>query len=210
VRGLNSSSRQSAVRELVASFRAEIVCIQETKMEEISRFSVISWLGADFADFVFLPSVGASGGILVAWKSHLGSTGVSRIYNHSVSVQFCKENGTCWWLTCVYGRQDDQEKVLFLQELRSIRIVCNGPWLVVGDFNIILHAIDNNNSNLNRPMMHRFRRLIEDMALKEIPLIGRRFTWSNQREAPVLVKLDRVFCSVDWEMFYPNVEFRFY
>ena len=52
--GLNSSSRQSAVRELVASFRAEIVCIQETKMEEISRFSVISWLGADFADFVFL------------------------------------------------------------------------------------------------------------------------------------------------------------
>jgi hypothetical protein len=39
-------------------------------MEEISRFSVISWLGADFADFVFLPSVGASGGILVAWKSH--------------------------------------------------------------------------------------------------------------------------------------------
>jgi exonuclease III len=54
VSGLNSSSRQSAVRELVSSFRAEVVCIQETKMEEISRFSVISWLGADFADFVFL------------------------------------------------------------------------------------------------------------------------------------------------------------
>jgi exonuclease III len=72
VRGLNSSSRQSAVRELVSSFRAEVVCIQETKMEDISRFSVISWLGADFADFVFLPSVGASGGILVAWKSYLG------------------------------------------------------------------------------------------------------------------------------------------
>ena len=105
----------------------------------------------------------------------------------------------------MYGPQDDQEKVMFLQELRSIRTVCNGPWLVVGDFNIILHAIDKNNSNLNRPMMHRFRRLIEDVALKEIPLNGRRFTWSNQREALVLVKLNRVFCSVDWEMIFPNV-----
>jgi hypothetical protein len=38
----------------------------------------------------------------------------------------------------VYGPQDDQEKVMFLQELRSIRTICNGPWLVVGDFNIIL------------------------------------------------------------------------
>jgi hypothetical protein len=38
--------------------------------------------------------------------------------------------------------------------------------------------------------------------LKEIPLNGRRFTWSNQRDTPVLVKLDRVFCSVDWEMIF--------
>jgi exonuclease III len=205
VRGLNSSSRQSAVRELVSSFRAEVVCIQETKIEEISRFSVLSWLGADFADFVFLPSVGASGGIMVAWKSHLGFTGASRIDNHSVSIQFRKENGTCWWLTCVYGPQDDQEKVMFLQELRYNMNVCNGPWLVVGDFNIILQAIDKNNSNLNCPMMHRFSRLIEDVALKEIPLHGRRFTWSNQREAPVLIKLDRVFCSVDLELIFPNV-----
>jgi hypothetical protein len=105
----------------------------------------------------------------------------------------------------VYGPQDDHEKVMFLQELRYIRNVCNGPWLVVWDFNIILQAYDKNNSNLNRPMMHRFRRLIEDVALKEIPLHGGRFTWSNQREAPVLVKLDRVFCSVDWELLFPNV-----
>jgi hypothetical protein len=86
VRGLNSSSWQNVVRELVSSFWAEVVCIQETKMEEISRFSILSWLGADFADFVFLPSVGASGGIVVAWKSHLGFTGSSRIDNRSVSI----------------------------------------------------------------------------------------------------------------------------
>jgi hypothetical protein len=54
-------------------------------------------------------------------------------------------------------------------------------------------------------MMGRFRILIEDMALKEIPLHGRQYTWSNQQDVPVLVKLDRVFCSVDWELLFPNV-----
>jgi hypothetical protein len=35
--------------------------------------------------------------------------------------------------------------------------------------------------------------------LKEIPLKGRRYTWSNQRDAPTLVKLDHVFCTSCWE-----------
>lgn len=31
---------------------------------------------------------------------------------------------------------------------------------------------------------------------------GRRFTWSNEREAPTLTKIDRVLVSVDWDMEY--------
>lgn len=53
-------------------------------------------------------------------------------------------------------------------------------------------------------MMGRFRKLIDDLALKEIPLHGRTHTWSNQQDNPTLVKLDRVLCSVDWEDMYPN------
>jgi hypothetical protein len=36
------------------------------------------------------------------------------------------------------------------------------------------------------------------------PLTGRRYTWSNERESPTLERLDRVFCSVDWETAHPN------
>jgi hypothetical protein len=55
------------------------------------------------------------------------------------------------------------------------------------------------NSNYNRAMMGRFKKFINDQALKEIPLHGRHFTWLNQHAAPTLVKLDRVLCTVDWE-----------
>jgi endonuclease/exonuclease/phosphatase family metal-dependent hydrolase len=97
------------------------------------------------------------------------------------------------------------KKIMFLDELRIIKDACPGPWMVAGDFNLIYRASDKNNSNINRAMLGCFRRLIDDLALKEIPLHGRKFTWSNQQDEPVLVKLDHVFCSVDWEILFPNV-----
>jgi hypothetical protein len=70
--------------------------------------------------------------------------------------------------------------VSFLQELRDIRDVCVGPWLLCGDFNMIFKPEDKNNSNINRTLMGNFRSLINSIEPKEIPLIGRKFTWSNQ------------------------------
>jgi hypothetical protein len=109
-----------------------------------------------------------------------------------------------WWLTCVYGPQGNNNKIMFLQELRDIRAACQGPWVMLGDFNLIYKDEDKNNSNLNRAMMGRFRRLINDLSLKEIPLHGRKFTWSNLQDSPTLVKLDRVLCSVDWEQLFSD------
>jgi exonuclease III len=193
VRGLNYYVRQDSVRELVDSSRVEVVYLQETKMQVISSRLILSMLGTNFSDFIYLPSVGAPGGILVAWRQHLGFTGQKRLDNHSISVQFCNERGNEWWLTCVYGPQGDNEKIMFLQEIRDIRVECLGPWMLAGDFNLIYKDSDKNNNNFNRAMTGRFRRLIEDMALKEIPLHGRQY----QQNVSVLVKLDRVFCSVD-------------
>jgi exonuclease III len=73
-----------------------------------------------------------------------------------------------------------------------------------GDFNLICSEGDKNNQNLDMPMMGRFRRWINGMSLKEIPLHGRQFTWSNSQANPTLVRLDRVFCSVDWEDLFPD------
>jgi hypothetical protein len=54
-------------------------------------------------------------------------------------------------------------------------------------------------------MMGRFRRLIDDLGLKDIPLHCRRFTWSNHEANPTLVRLDRAFCTAESDSLYPNV-----
>lgn len=207
VRGLNSTARRDSVRVIVESARVDVVCLQETKMESISRRTVLAMLGAEFDNnFSYLPSLGASGGILVAWRTRLGTALASRIDNFSVSIQLHPENGEPWWLTCVYGPQGNDDKIAFLQELRTVRALCPGPWMLAGDFNLIYKDEDKNNPNLNRAMMGRFRKLIDDLAIKELPLHGRKFTWSSSSTSPnpTLVKLDRVFCSPDWEVRFPD------
>jgi exonuclease III len=204
VRGLNGAARQDAVRTLVDSAQVDVVCLQETKMVDVSRFLLLRMLGPAFDNFVFLPSVGASGGILVAWKNSIGVCAGSRVDEYSVSVNFHSSTSSPWWLTCVYGPQGNRDKIQFLQSLREVRALCNGPWLVLGDFNLILREEEKNNNNLDRAMMGRFRRWANDLALNDIPLVGRKYTWSNGHSNPTLVKLDRVFCTTDWEEQFPD------
>lgn len=164
-------------------------------------------LGVEFDNnFIFLPSVGASGGIIIAWKACLGAVQASRVDHFSTSIQFCPASGAPWWLTCVYGPQGDDSKIAFLQELRDIRSQCAGQWLIGGDFNLIYKDEGKNNNNLNHAMMGRFRKLINDLSIHEIQLVGRKYTWSSSihGQSPVLVRLDRVFYSVDWEHHFPN------
>lgn len=84
-----------------------------------------------------------------------------------------------------------------MSELCALDLGC---WVIAGDFNLIYQAADKSNSNLNRAMMGRFKRVLDDLELKEIP----KFMWSNERENPTLVRLDRAFCTTDWEEVFPD------
>jgi exonuclease III len=204
VRGLNNPSRRSVVRATVAEAAPSIVCASETKLESVSPYVVAESFGARYDQFIYLPAVGTTGGIVLAWCSLDICILATRVDAFSVSVQIEMEGGVAWWLTTVYGPTVEALKPAFLDELRSLRLALVGPWSVAGDFNMIADARDKNNANLNHRAMSRFRAVINELELKEACLIGRRYTWSNEREHPTLVRLDRWFCSVEWADLYPD------
>lgn len=199
VRGLNSRARRTAVRSLVVTSSASIACFQETKMEFVYSSTVLETLGSEFDEYVYLPANGTRGGILLAWKSRDVTITDPMFTTNTISARVKTPGSTSlpWWLSIVYGPQDNNAKIAFLQEIRDVRDACPGPWLICGDFNMIYRDEDKNNGNLNRRMMGRFRRVLNDLALKEIYLSGRRFTWSNEQNPPTMVHLDRVLCSTD-------------
>jgi hypothetical protein len=92
-------------------------------MQLIDRGVVVESLGQRFAEqFVYLPAVGTRGGALLAADESYYKIVQFDVREYLVSAQLQSTMGVgTWWLTVVYGPQDDQAKLCFLQELRIIR-----------------------------------------------------------------------------------------
>uniref|UniRef100_A0A453HXG8 Endonuclease/exonuclease/phosphatase domain-containing protein n=1 Tax=Aegilops tauschii subsp. strangulata TaxID=200361 RepID=A0A453HXG8_AEGTS len=105
-------------------------------MDLICSSVVLDTLGSEFDDYTYLPAQGTWGSILLAWKSRALSMTDPMFTTNALTVDTV--SGMPWWLTVVYVPQDDVDKVAFMQELREIKADCAGPWMLCGDFNLIL------------------------------------------------------------------------
>jgi exonuclease III len=71
VRGLNCKIKRSQIKNALKLWKGEVICLQETKLENISRSVVRSLWSNRFADWKFLESEGASGGVLIMWDKRV-------------------------------------------------------------------------------------------------------------------------------------------
>jgi len=63
-------------------------------------------------------------------------------------------------------------------------------WLILGDFNLIRAQENRNKPGGNIEEMFMFNDAISAKGLTEIPLQGKKYTWSNMQTPPLLEKLD--------------------
>jgi hypothetical protein len=84
---------------------------------------------------------------------------------------------------------------VFLHNLQELPQHIVGPWLLAGDFNLCRSAADKNNGRVDAHLCTSFNNTLDRLALVEIPLLDRFYTWSNKRDNPTLSNLDRVFAN---------------
>jgi len=122
VRGMNELEKRTKIRGLLKEWKADNVCLQETKMEVISRevfYSVrvvFMWIECIWG------SKRASGGILLMWdrrvvekiEEYVGRYVVACAFR-SVSVNFD------WGFAGVYGPNDDGDRRGLWDELAGLR-----------------------------------------------------------------------------------------
>lgn len=196
VRGINSAWKWVPVKNKIADASYDIVCLQETKKENVDLSFIRKICPQALDAFEFLPSTGASGGILIAWKSSVFDG--AKIFNNefALSVEFfSKHDNSNWILTCVYGPCTPEGKGSFLNWLKEIQMLDNIDWMILGDFNLIRKPKDRNKPGGDLSEMFRFNSAISVLGINEIVLQGRKFTWSNMQPSPLLEKLDWVFTS---------------
>lgn len=205
VRGLNSAARCNTVHELMLDTKCNMACFQETKLQNMDD-SLARFLGGYKLDrFDFKPARGTKGGILLLWDSDTLNVQNVRVGRFSISADVTViQSNTTFMLTGVYGPTRHRLKDAFLRHIRRLKPNSGESWLLLGDFNMIYRARDKSNGNINLARMTRFRLALDHCELKEIHLQNRKFTWSNERRRPIMVKLDRCFCNEAWDLAFPQ------
>jgi len=138
VHGLNSRARCDVVRELVLHERACVICLVETKVDVLITSMVYDLMGTYF-DYLSLPAMGASGGILVGWSCQLWarSRTIYLCFSASVVLQTVDGATPSWSMCTIYGPINEASKPDFLTELRDVNNDYGGELLLLGDFNMI-------------------------------------------------------------------------
>jgi hypothetical protein len=71
IRGINDPAKWPLVRNKLEESSASIICLQETKKSDFDSNFIKNFAPKRFDHFAFIPSDGASGGLLVLWVGSL-------------------------------------------------------------------------------------------------------------------------------------------
>jgi exonuclease III len=158
-----------------------------------------------FDKFEFLPSVGASGGIIIIWNGSLFTGEFAFSNEFSISVKLtCNLSNDSWILTNIYVPCQPERRANFINWFANIDVPNETDWIIMGDFNFISQPSDRNKPHGDVNDMLIFNEAISNLGLIELPMKGRKFTWSNKQQDPLLEKLDWFFTSASWTSSFPS------
>lgn len=190
VRGINSEDKQLALRNAISSSGCSVIFLQETKRVMFDISFIKLFCPKKFDQYVYMPSNGASGGLITIWDSSMFS-GISLFTeSFAVGIKFTSLQTTkVWSLVNVYGPCDGPDRALFTSWLFDLDIPNDEDWLIAGDFNYITSPENHNKPGGSASDMLTFNDFINTQSLVELPIKGRMYTWSNMQSNPLLEQL---------------------
>ena len=171
VKGVNDSSKRKLIKSVVRKQKVDLFCIQETKMQVMSKRVVISLGPRRFLDWRALNAMGSAGGVLICWDKRSLEILEWEEGQFSISCRFRNVgDGVVWVFTGVYGPFSKEERECLWEEIRAIRGLWEEPWCLGGDFNMILYQFERSRNGRITSAMRRFAQIIDDLGLVDFSL----------------------------------------
>ncbi|XP_070017179.1 uncharacterized protein [Nicotiana sylvestris] len=178
VRGLNDKKKREIIKSQVQNWRADIICMQETKVEGDIKEIVNQIWGGRWVSYASLKASGTRGGILLlwdcrVWKGEMLQTGA---YTLTCKFKALLQNFQCH-ITGVYAPNCKIERKIVWREIGAVRGLMEGPWAVCGNFNVTRYPSEKRECSRRSRAMVEFSDFIEDMELIDLRLEGVYYTW---------------------------------
>ena len=201
--GLGGREKKRCLRNLGRKFNLDILGILETKLENLNDFTITAIWGHHPRVWYVVLSLGLSGGDIMYIPDLFCVSSCSVVMNGRilhVEGIFTQFNLDCL-VSFVYALNVGNLKNELWKYLVTFRDSVSKPWCLVGDFNETLFPSDRKGSSQITSSMKRFKNCIDCCDLIELPLNGRKFTWSQGNAAS---RIDRIFLSGDWLQPFPS------
>lgn len=173
IREMNNGRKRMVIKNLMRSWKADVVCFQETKVEgDISNMVKEVW-GNKWAHFAQLEASGTRGGVVIMWDKRVWDGEISSIGEYSISCCFTGVSQDLkWLLTGVYAPIKREERIEAWWEIGAARCLFTGPWVLCGDFNTVRFPSEKKNCCRINKSMSDFSNFVEDMELVDPDLYG--------------------------------------
>ncbi|KAL4383394.1 hypothetical protein GQ457_15G018290 [Hibiscus cannabinus] len=205
--GLGRREKVRAVKNLIMEQKPCLVFLQESKLVD-PKPSLLRklWNGYNIRSS-FSPSIGSAGDLISLWNSDVFAVSSQIITQRYIAIIGCLKdlNWDCGFLN-IYGPSVDTEKGQFFSEISEFLSNHRLSWCICGDFNLYLHEEEKLGGPTNLGVMEVLRNFIQESGLVDLPLKGGAFTWSNMRDPPTLVRLDRFLVSSDFLVTFQYLE----
>lgn len=112
-----------------------------------------------------------------------------------------------WKLSMVYDPTNSSVRPQLWDYLNDIDKVYTGPWMMIGDFNVIISCANNRGGRrFATTSRGGFQGVVDNNALIDIGFRGNSFTWSNKRvgAANIQERLDRGLANELWKVQFPH------
>ncbi|KAK3228488.1 hypothetical protein Dsin_000369 [Dipteronia sinensis] len=211
VRGMGRAEKRCAVCKLVKKLKPSFLLLQESKVSSVD-YRLIKLLGGGvLTKGMIIDAVGSSGGrgLISIWNEEAFSTKacvntdscsilLGELANVKKEVVICN----------VYASNVDVERVelwdFIVTNTRRFLV----PWIIGGDFNVVLEASEKIGGPTIRSHLRHFRKFIDEAMLVNLPMQGSPFTWTNAREVASWARLDRFLVSPEILCWFPNLSQR--
>uniref|UniRef100_A0A803L8S1 Endonuclease/exonuclease/phosphatase domain-containing protein n=1 Tax=Chenopodium quinoa TaxID=63459 RepID=A0A803L8S1_CHEQI len=147
-----------------------------------------------------------SGGLALLWKNNLDVSIKSFSQNHIDAWISSAVHGG-WRFTGIYGFPEDENKHKTGVLLKSLMSTVAEPWLVGGDFNLMLLSCEKQGGrDFNNEEADVLRDAVQFCQLLDLGYIGHNFTWTNNRGGieNVQEQLDRYLANHAWKESFPG------
>lgn len=151
-----------------------------------------------------VPRIGLGGGLALLWHESI-DLAVKTYSPHHMDALILFERVE-WCFTGIYGHPVTARRGESWDLLCQLHARMSYPWLLMGDFNELLHP-DEYSSSGARPyhQIAKFWRAIDDCSLMDLGFEVPRFTWCKNKFQGNLVneRLDRGLCNQEWLNLFP-------